>query len=429
MTYPTYNLQGAVDAALAAGGGSVDLPIGTFDCDPVLIPSGSPDGFGRYPVVVIRGLGAYGASAGTVLRFPGGAVAIDVKGAATTLEGFRITARSPANPPTCGVRISTTACTVTRVTVDRCVDAFRVEGGAALTYFTRLTMCRAFDCTGWGYVLDGFDCGLSWVESCEAVKCQAGGFLESSGLGNRYLNCHARGNRLSAPVGERWGYRVEGLANYSSLHGCYVENDNDLFVEGYQAVAMGGNVSARWPDGRPSFGYRSEVRAESWGETIATPASMGGLSVRNAEESTAWRVWERVSSSLPWLKNTRAVRYGSSSYAPIAVTDHRHVLGPGLPIAANARAGSPLSEVLRTSFTAAEAGVTEVSFASTSLGSTLPGEAVVRASVRCAQPTASVDAYPVGISHDSAAGVCKVRVRADGPGEFKVDLHVGRWKF
>jgi len=416
QTAAAFDLRGAVLAAQAQGGGRIMLPPGRFHYGAGVVVE---DVLGA-PVEII-GVGGYGAYASTTLVFDTEDPAICLLGSGNSIRGVRITAGD--HRPAAGVFVKSSFNHLERVTADNCESGFIVKGVHQGAYGNRFEQCRAFKNAVHGYLTEGFDCGTGLFVGCQAKVNGYSGFTESSGLGNVYLTPHAENNAQGSPEGERWGYRVEGAANYASFHGGYVENSDDVFVEGYQATAFGGNLANRWPEGRPCFGYRSEMRAEAHEHILGVPSGNSALTARHYKDRKAWRLWERVQSSLPWLKNTRVIRSGPSSFAPLASTDERHPLGPGLPLAANARAPSRFDTLECVPLVVDGAGEHVAAVSSWALAPAYPGRPITAPSILSAPGSAAAYVTSVCVQENTAL----VSVRTEGAGTYDIQLRIQRW--
>ena len=64
----------------------------------------------------------------------------------------------------------------------------------------QLRGCDVRYCGGYGYVVSGTDANAGTIDTCSAISCGGGGFIEYSFLGNTYIQCHARDNGKVDPV-------------------------------------------------------------------------------------------------------------------------------------------------------------------------------------------------------------------------------------
>lgn len=98
--------------------------------------------------------------------------------------------------------------------------------------------CLATGCAGWGFHTVGADANAGIAINCLTLQNNLGGFLESSALGNTYVQCLAEGNGVKG-VGIGFLVPTDAAVNNSLFLGCYLEGGQSSSING-KAMWFGG---------------------------------------------------------------------------------------------------------------------------------------------------------------------------------------------
>lgn len=434
------NVQALIDQKVQSGGGTVTLPVGTYDCEPFIIPDR----------VVVEGAGAsYGSISATVLRFAAGtSVCAHLAGVGAQLRNVAIQGPSFSVRAKIGVRVSGHASLCHGVSTYFMTDfGFYVSASSAdqtnANNFA-LWRCRAARCGRAGYYVNGAETNAGRIEGCTADGNEGWGFFESSFLGNEYSGCHASNNVLGnyAQGGSIDAPLIGGVSNYSTFVGCYTEGSSDCPFRAAQIHIDGGNLQYQvsgWPTENgvttpfpgTVVGFASRLRFVDGPIDASIPS--GNLralaSIKISGDSKLWCLVRSWFGSPSWLANTIALfQHDKSGWeVPFAATREAHPAGPGRRVYGAPFVNTPFRFVVRKSISLPSSPDWQiVELAASLLVHDLPGlpsTPVVRLSFNGVQPSGVVEIaghYEI----DLIAKKLRVYVRAvsGGAGEIVVDV-------
>ncbi len=295
---PAFN---AAMAAVPTGGGELKVPAGRYFLS---------DTLNLHRTVWLTGEGTdWNGGGGTILRFPPNKNGIVVnhynthgdgigsQGTATgsTVEGIALwgggvsvdgsgNVSSFANGSSTsghGVRIRTTGVKLKDVDVAFFGgDGFNINSNAGSGGVSEgnannflLEACQSIYNRGFAYLANGTDANAGTFNTCSAISCGGGGFIEYSFLGNTYIQCHVRDCGKTDPT------------NSGGPVGCCTYGGNHYYVVAGQNVAASttppGTNAAVWAQ---TYGYAQKawVTGLTWinGSSYETnPANSNGRSV------------------------------------------------------------------------------------------------------------------------------------------------------
>ena len=295
---PAFN---AAMAAVPTGGGELKIPAGRYYLS---------DTLNLHKTVWLTGEGTdWNGGGGTILRFPPNKNGIVVnhynthgdgigsQGTATgsTVEGIALwgggvsvdgsgNVSSFANGTSTsgnGVRIRTTGVRVKDVSSAFFGgDGFSINSNAGGGGYSEgnannflLEACQSIYNRGFAYLTNGTDANAGTFNTCSAISCGGGGFIEYSFLGNTYIQCHVRDVGSTDPT-----------ASNGPVGACTYGGQAYYMVAGQNTAAsttVPGTNTAVWvPTG--GFGSRAWVTGQTWvnGSSYGTnPANTNGRNV------------------------------------------------------------------------------------------------------------------------------------------------------